>query len=142
MPELTLSIIKPDAVKMNLIGEIVKRFEAKGLRPVAMKMIQMTEQQAAGFYAEHQGRNFYQSLVDFMTSGACVVQVLAGEDAIKLNRQIMGLTDPAKAEAGTIRADFAESTRLNCVHGSDSPESAKREIAFFFDKHEIFTQHS
>lgn len=141
MPELTLSIIKPDAVKMNLVGEIVKRFEAKGLRPVAMKMIQMSEQQAASFYAEHKGRDFYQPLVDFMTSGPCVAQVLAGEDAIQLNRRIMGVTDPAKAEPGTIRADFAASTRLNCVHGSDSPESAKREIAFFFDKHEIFTQH-
>ncbi|WP_044410032.1 nucleoside-diphosphate kinase [Thiomicrospira microaerophila] len=138
MPELTLSIIKPDAVKKHLTGEIVRRFEAKGLRPVAMKMIQMTEQQAAEFYAEHQGREFYQPLVDFMTSSPCVVQVLAGENAIQLNREIMGVTDPTKAAANTIRADFAESTRLNCVHGSDSPESAAREIAFFFTEHEIF----
>lgn len=138
MSELTLSIIKPDAVKKNLIGEIVKRFEEKGLRPVAMKMIKMTEQQAAGFYAEHQGREFYQPLVEFMTSSPCVVQVLAGENAIKLNREIMGVTDPSKAEPGTIRADFAESTRLNCVHGSDSPDSAAREIAFFFGENELF----
>jgi nucleoside-diphosphate kinase len=132
MSERTLSIIKPDAVKKNLIGEIEKRFESNGLRVVAMKMIQMTAQQAAGFYAEHQGRDFYQPLVDFMTSGPCVVQILEGENAIKRNREIMGVTDPTKAQAGTIRADFAESTRLNCVHGSDSPESAQREIAFFF----------
>lgn len=138
MSELTLSIIKPDAVKKNLIGEIEKRFESNGLRVVAMKMIQMTAHQAAGFYAEHQGREFYQPLVDFMTSSPCVVQVLAGENAIKRNREIMGVTDPTKAEAGTIRADFAESTRLNCVHGSDSVESARREIAFFFAENEVF----
>ena len=138
MSELTLSIIKPDAVKKNLIGEIIKRFEEKGLRPVAMKMIKMTEQQAAGFYAEHQGREFYQPLVEFMTSSPCVVQVLAGENAIKLNREIMGVTDPSKAAPGTIRSDFAESTRLNCVHGSDSPDSAAREIAFFFGESELF----
>ena len=138
MTELTLSIIKPDAVEKKLVGEILKRFESKGLRPVAMKMIQMTADQAAGFYAEHKGRDFYEPLVEFMTSSPCVVQVLAGENAIKLNREIMGVTDPTKAAEGTIRADFAQSTRLNCVHGSDSPESAAREIAFFFAENEIF----
>lgn len=140
MIEQTLSIIKPDAVEKNLIGEIIRRFESKGLRVVAAKMIQMTPQQAAGFYAEHEGREFYQPLVDFMTSSPCVVQVLEGENAIALNREIMGVTDPAKAAEGTIRADFAESTRVNCVHGSDSPESAAREIAFFFNDDEVFAR--
>jgi nucleoside-diphosphate kinase len=138
MIEQTLSIIKPDAVAKNLIGEIIRRFESKGLRVVAAKMIQMTPEQAAGFYAEHEGREFYQPLVDFMTSAPCVVQVLQGENAIALNREIMGVTDPAKAAEGTIRADFAESTRVNCVHGSDSPESAAREIAYFFNDNDVF----
>jgi nucleoside-diphosphate kinase len=137
MLEQTLSIIKPDAVKKNLIGEIVKRFETAGLKIVAMKMIHMSQTQAEGFYAEHKGREFYEPLVEFMTSGPCVVQVLMGDHAIVRNREIMGVTDPTKAAAGTIRADFAESTRLNCVHGSDSPESAAREIQYFFNQTEI-----
>lgn len=140
MLEHTLSIIKPDAVSKHLIGEIIKRLESRGLSVVASKMIQMTPEQAAGFYAEHEGREFYQPLMDFMTSGPCIVQVLSGENAISLNREIMGVTDPQKAAAGTIRADFAESTRLNCVHGSDSPASAEREIAYFFNQDEIFAK--
>lgn len=140
MLEQTLSIIKPDAVQKNVIGDIIHRFESQGLRVVAAKMIQMTQEQAAGFYIEHKGREFYEPLVDFMTSGPCVVQVLEGENAIALNRQIMGATDPAKAEAGTIRADHAESTRVNCAHGSDSSESAEREIAYFFSADEVFSR--
>ena len=140
MVEQTLSIIKPDAVAKNIIGDILQRFESKGLKVVASKMILMTPSQAAAFYAEHLGRDFYQPLIDFMTSGPCIVQVLEGENAITLNRQIMGVTDPTKAEAGTIRADHAESTRLNCVHGSDSASSAAREIDFFFNTDEIFSQ--
>ena len=140
MLEQTLSIIKPDAVQKNLVGDIIHRFESQGLRLIAAKMIQMTQEQAAGFYAEHQGREFYEPLVEFMTSGPCVVQVLEGENAISLNRQIMGATDPTKAAAGTIRADYAESTRVNCAHGSDSPESAAREIAYFFSANEVFSR--
>lgn len=137
MSQKTLSIIKPDAVAKNLIGTIVGRFEAKGLKVIAMKMIRMDRAMAENFYAEHKGREFYEPLIEFMTSGASVVQVLQGENAIALNREIMGVTDPTQAAAGTIRADFAESTRVNCVHGSDSPESAAREIAFFFAPDEI-----
>lgn len=140
MPEQTLSIIKPDAVAKNLIGDIVCRFETAGLKVVAMKMIWMTPTQAAGFYAEHEGKPFYEPLIEFMTSGPCVVQVLQGEQAIQKNRQIMGVTDPTQAQPGTIRADFAESTRLNCVHGSDSPESAQREIGYFFSQTELFAR--
>ena len=139
MLEQTLSIIKPDAVQKNLIGDIIHRFESQALRVIAAKMIQMSPEQAAGFYAEHQGREFYEPLVSFMTSGPCVVQVLEGENAIALNRQIMGATDPTKAAPGTIRADHAESTRVNCVHGSDSPESAEREIAYFFSANDVFS---
>lgn len=140
MLEQTLSIIKPDAVSKNLIGEIIRRFEAQNLRVVAAKMLWLTPAQAAGFYAEHEGREFYEPLIQFMTSGPCLVQVLAGEDAIQKNRQIMGVTDPTKAAAGTIRADFAESTRLNCVHGSDSVDSARREISYFFSQTELFAR--
>ncbi len=140
MFEQTLSIIKPDAVSKNLIGEIIRRFEAQNLRVVAAKMLWLTPVQAAGFYAEHEGREFYEPLIQFMTSGPCLVQVLAGEDAIQKNRQIMGVTDPTKAAAGTIRADFAESTRLNCVHGSDSVDSARREISYFFSQTELFAR--
>lgn len=140
MLEQTLSIIKPDAVSKNLIGEIIRRFEAQNLRIVAAKMLWLTPAQAAGFYAEHEGREFYEPLIQFMTSGPCLVQVLAGEDAIQKNRQIMGVTDPTKAAAGTIRADFAESTRLNCVHGSDSVDSARREISYFFSQTELFAR--
>lgn len=138
MVEHTLSIIKPDAVKKNIIGEIIRRLEARGLKVIGSKMIHLSREQAEAFYAEHKGREFYEPLIDFMTESPSIVQVLQGENAIALNREIMGATDPTQAAAGTIRADFAESTRLNCVHGSDSPESAKREIAFFFNSSEIF----
>lgn len=133
----TFSIIKPDAVRRNLIGQITQRFEDKGLRIVASKMKQLTKAEAEGFYAEHEGRPFYEPLVEYMTSGPIIVQVLEGEDAIALNRQIMGVTDPEKAEEGTIRKDYAVSLRENSVHGSDSPESAEREIAYFFNTDEI-----
>jgi len=135
--ERTLSIIKPDAVGKHLIGTILQRFEQAGLQPVALKMVQLTPDQAAAFYAEHEGREFYQPLVDFMTSGPMVVQVLQAENAISLYREMIGKTDPTQAAAGTIRADFADSTRYNAVHGSDSPVSAAREIAFFFSDDEI-----
>lgn len=130
--EQTLSIIKPDAVKRHLIGEIIRRFEKAGLHPVQLKMVNLTVEQAEEFYSEHKGREFYAPLIEFMTSGPCVVMVLEGPNAIMQNRQLMGATNPQLADAGTIRADFAESTRLNCAHGSDSSESAAREIAFFF----------
>lgn len=133
----TFSIIKPDAVKRNLIGKILQRFEDNGLQVIASKMIQLTPEQAEGFYAEHKGRDFYEPLVAYMLSGPIVVQVLQGDNAISKNREIMGVTDPAKAAEGTIRKDFALSVRENSVHGSDSPESAAREIAFFFDESEI-----
>jgi len=133
----TLSIIKPDATQRNIIGSIVQRFEQAGLEVVAMKMIRMDRQMAEDFYAEHKGREFYEPLVEYMTSAPIVVQVLQGEDAIAQNRKIMGVTDHTKAEAGTIRKDFALSVRENSVHGSDSPESAAREIAFFFNDSEL-----
>lgn len=135
--ERTLSIIKPDAVAKNVIGEIEARFEKAGLQIVALRMQQLSREQAAGFYAEHEGRPFFEDLLAFMTSGPVVVQVLEGEDAIAQNRALMGATDPKKAEAGTIRADFASSIDANAVHGSDSPESAAREIAYFFSALEI-----
>lgn len=133
----TFSIIKPDAVRRNLIGQITQRFEDKGLRVVASKMKQLTKAEAEGFYAEHEGRPFYEPLIEYMISAPIIVQVLEGENAIALNRQIMGVTDPEKAEANTIRKDFAVSLRENSVHGSDSPESAEREIAYFFNADEI-----
>jgi nucleoside-diphosphate kinase len=133
----TLSIVKPDAVARNLIGEIISRFEKNGLRVVATRMLRLTPEQAGGFYAEHQGKPFYEDLVSYMTSGPVVVQVLEGEDAVARNRQLMGATNPKNAEPGTIRADFAESVEANAVHGSDSPESAQREIAYFFEPGEI-----
>ncbi|WP_016855164.1 nucleoside-diphosphate kinase [Halomonas smyrnensis] len=135
--ERTLSIIKPDAVAKNAIGEIESRFEKAGLKIVAAKMLQLTQEQAEGFYAEHSERPFFGALVGFMTSGPVVVQVLEGENAIAANRDLMGATNPKEAEAGTIRADFAESIDANAVHGSDSPESAAREIAYFFEDSEI-----
>ncbi len=135
--EQTLSIIKPDAVGKNHIGAICARFEQAGLKIVAMKMLQLTRAQAEGFYAEHKGRPFFDGLVDFMTSGPVVVQVLHGEDAIARNRELMGATDPQKAAPGTIRADFATAIDANAVHGSDSPASAAREVAYFFDAAEI-----
>lgn len=133
----TFSIIKPDAVTRNLIGKIYQRFEDNGLRIVAAKMVQLTREKAEGFYAEHKGREFYEPLVAYMISAPIMVQVLEGENAIAKNREIMGVTDPAKAKPCTIRADFALSVRENSVHGSDSEESAAREIAYFFDTSEL-----
>lgn len=135
--ERTLSIIKPDAVAKNVIGEIYTRFEKAGLTIVAAKMMHLTQEQAEGFYAEHKERPFFNDLVAFMTSGPVVVQVLEGEGAILKNRDLMGATNPKEAEAGTIRADFASSIDANAVHGSDSSESAEREIAYFFNDSEI-----
>jgi nucleoside-diphosphate kinase len=135
--ERTLSIIKPDAVAKNVIGEIVSRFEKGGLRVVAMKMVQLDEQSAGGFYAEHEGKGFFKDLMEFMTSGPVIVQVLEGENAIARNRELMGATNPAEAAPGTIRADFAVSIDANAVHGSDSPASAEREIGYFFGDGEI-----
>lgn len=135
--ERTLSIIKPDAVSKNAIGGIYDRFEKAGLKIVAAKMIRLDERSAGGFYAEHRGKGFYDSLIAFMTSGPVMVQVLEGENAVARNRELMGHTDPAKAAPGTIRADFARSIDANAVHGSDSPESARREVAYFFDDGEI-----
>ena len=135
--EHTLSIIKPDAVGQNVIGQIASRFEAAGLQIVAMKMLQLDDELAGGFYAEHKERPFYKDLVGFMTSGPVVVQVLQGENAIAKNRELMGATNPKEAAAGTIRADFADSIDANAVHGSDSPESAAREVAYFFQAAEI-----
>ena len=130
--ERTLSIIKPDATRRNITGKIVARLEEGGLRVVAQRRIRMTREQAEAFYAVHAERPFYNDLVNFMVSGPVVVQVLEGEDAIARNRQVMGNTNPANAEPGTIRAEFGESIEANSVHGSDSPETAEREIAFFF----------
>ena len=135
--ERTFSIVKPDAVAGNHIGEIYARFEAGGLQIVASKMVHLSQEQAGGFYAEHQGKPFYDALVEYMTSGPVMVQVLEGEDAIAQNRRLMGATNPADAEPGTIRADFAQSIDANAVHGSDAPESAAREIAYFFQDNEI-----
>ena len=135
--ERTLSIIKPDAVGKNVIGEIYTRFESAGLRVVASRMIQLSDTTAGGFYAEHKGRPFYDDLVKFMTSGPVVVQVLEGEGAIAKNLDLMGATNPQEAAAGTIRADFATTIDANAVHGSDSPESAAREIAYFFAANEV-----
>jgi nucleoside-diphosphate kinase len=135
--ERTLSIIKPDATRRNLTGAINDRFERRGLRIIAQKRIQLTEGQAERFYEVHAERPFYRGLVAFMTSGPVVVQVLEGPDAVALNREIMGATDPAKAAPGTVRKDFAESIEANSVHGSDSLENAAQEIAFFFSAIEI-----
>ena len=130
--ERTLSIIKPDGVQKNLIGEVYRRFEAAGLTVVAARMLHLTPAQARAFYAVHRERPFYTDLVAYMTSGPVMVQVLEGEGAIAKNREVMGATDPAKADPGTIRADFAESIEENVVHGSDGPDTAREEIAFFF----------
>ncbi len=137
MSERTLSILKPDATRRNLTGKIIAKFEENGLRVVASKRIRMTKEQAEAFYAVHKERPFYNSLVEYMTSGPVVVQVLEGEDAVAKNRKIMGATNPAMAEEGTIRKEFAESVEANSVHGSDSAENAAIEIAFFFSKTEI-----
>ena len=135
--ERTFSIIKPDATARNLTGEIIARFEEAGLRIVASKRIHMTREQAEGFYAVHKERPFFNDLVSFMISGPVVVQVLEGDNAIARNREIMGATNPADADAGTIRKDFAESIEANSVHGSDAPETAAEEIKFFFTDAEI-----
>ncbi len=133
----TFSIIKPDAVAKNVVGEITSRFEKAGLRVVASKMLQLSEREAGGFYAEHKERPFYNDLVSFMTSGPVIVQVLEGENAIAANRDLMGATNPKEAAAGTIRADFAVSIDENAVHGSDSEAAAAREIAYFFAATEV-----
>ena len=135
--ERTLSIIKPDAVAKNVIGDIVSRFEKADLKVVAMKMVHLSDEQAGGFYAEHKERPFFKDLVSFMTSGPVIVQVLEGEDAVAKNRDLMGATNPKDAEAGTIRADFAQTIDENAVHGSDSTESAAREVAYFFADEEL-----
>ena len=135
--ERTFSIIKPNAVEKNNIGAIISRFESKGLRVGAARFTRLSREKAEGFYIEHKDRPFFQSLVHFMTSGPVLLMALEGENAILQNREIMGATDPAKAEAGTIRKDFADSIEANAVHGSDSAKSAEREIAYFFDKSEI-----
>jgi nucleoside-diphosphate kinase len=136
--ERTLSIIKPDAVAKHVIGEINRRFEKAGLHIVAARMMHLTQAQAEGFYAVHRERPFFKDLVNFMIQGPVLVQVLQGPDAIAKNRALMGATDPKKAEGGTIRADFADSIEANAVHGSDGPDTAKQEIAFFFKDNEIF----
>ena len=138
--ERTLSIIKPDAVKKNAIGKICARFEAAGLKIAAARMMQLSRAEAEGFYAVHRQRPFFRDLVEFMTSGPVLVQVLEGEDAIAKNRELMGATDPKKAEKGTIRADFADSIDANAVHGSDGPDTARTEIAYFFAACEIFSR--
>jgi nucleoside-diphosphate kinase len=138
--ERTLSIIKPDAVKKNVIGQILARFEAAGLRVIAARMMFLSRAEAEGFYAVHRGRPFFNDLVEFMTSGPVLVQVLEGENAIATNRELMGATDPKKAAKGTIRADFADSIDANAVHGSDGPDTARTEIAYFFPASEVFSR--
>ena len=134
----TLSIIKPDATSKNIIGKIIDRFEENDLKVVAGKLIHMNETKAAGFYAEHEGRPFFSNFVEYMTSAPVFVQVLEGDNAVLKNRELMGATNPSDADPGTIRADFAETIDANAVHGSDSTESAAREISYFFDDSEIF----
>src|SRR4051812_26921391 len=135
--ERTFSIIKPNAVQKNAMGEIITRFESKGLRLAAAKFTRLSREKAEGFYIEHKDRPFFNSLVHFMTSGPVLLMCLEGENAVALNREIMGATDPAKAAPGTIRKDFADSIEANAAHGSDSAKSAERELAYFFDKAEI-----
>ncbi len=135
--ERTLSIIKPDGVGKGVIGKVIGRFEEEGISIVAMKMLRMTREQAEGFYAVHRDRPFFPGLVEFMTSGPVVVMVLQGDDVIQRNRKIMGATDPAKADAGTIRAEFASDIEKNIVHGSDAPETALKEISYFFSDYEL-----
>jgi nucleoside-diphosphate kinase len=133
----TLSLIKPDGLEKGIIGKVIARFEARGLKPVAMKMLRLTPTQAEGFYAVHRERPFFKSLVESMTSGPILATVLEGEGAVAKNREIMGATDPAKAAAGTLRKDFATDVEKNTVHGSDSPENAAVEIAYFFNALEL-----
>jgi nucleoside-diphosphate kinase len=140
MAERTLSIIKPDAVKKNAIGQILARFEGAGLKIVAARMMHLSRTEAEGFYAVHRERPFFKDLVDFMISGPVLVQVLEGPNAIAKNRELMGATDPKKAAKGTIRADFADSIDANAVHGSDAPETAETEISYFFPASEVFTR--
>ncbi len=139
MSERTLAIIKPDAVKKNAIGDIINRYEQAGLKPVAMKLMQMSKPVAEGFYAVHKARPFFDSLCTFMSSGPAVVIVLQGDNAIKKNRELMGATDPAKAEAGTIRKAHGANIEFNAAHGSDSPETAAFEVSYFFPGMEIFS---
>lgn len=139
--ERTFSIIKPNAVGKNVIGQIIARFEDKGLRIAAAKLLQLSREKAEGFYIEHKERPFFPSLVQFMTSGPVLLMVLEGENAVEANRAIMGATDPAKAAPGTLRKDFADSIEANAVHGSDSPISAEREIAYFFERGEIYKRY-
>ena len=138
--ERTLSIIKPDAVAKNVIGQIYARFEKAGLKVVAAKMVRLSRADAEGFYAVHKGRPFFNDLVEFMISGPVMVQVLEGEGAIQKNRDLMGATDPKKADKGTIRADFAQSIDANAVHGSDAAETAAVEIAYFFPSHQVYSR--
>ena len=138
MVEKTLSIVKPDGVRKNVIGDIIKRFETNGLKVAAMKMFHLSRKEAEGFYAVHKARPFFASLTEFMSSGPVVLMVLKGEGAILKNRELMGATDPAKAAAGTIRKDHADSIESNMVHGSDGPETAAFEIGYFFSGIEIF----
>lgn len=138
--EKTLSILKPNAVANNVTGAINARFEAAGLRIVAQRMMLLSRAQAEGFYAEHKGKSFYEPLIEFMTSGPVVAQVLEGEDAVAVHRKLLGATDPSQAQAGTIRADFATSMPANAAHGSDAVESAAREIAYFFAAYEVISR--
>ena len=135
--EMTFSIVKPNAVRKNAIGKIISRFEENGLEVVAAKMVKLSKEKTEGFYIEHKDRPFFDSLVRFMTSGPVVMMCLRGENAVTRNREIMGATDPAKAAAGTLRKDFADSIEANAVHGSDSVNSAQRELSYFFDKNEF-----
>jgi len=136
----TLSIIKPDAVAKNIIGKIYSRFETNGLKVIAARMVHLSRQEAEGFYAVHKARPFFKDLVEFMISGPVMIQVLEGEEAIQKNRDLMGATDPKKAEKGTIRADFADSIDANAVHGSDAPETAAVEIAYFFPASRVYSR--
>jgi nucleoside-diphosphate kinase len=138
--ERTLSIIKPDAVANNVIGQIMARFEGAGLKVVAARMLHLSRQEAEGFYAEHRARGFFKDLIDFMVSGPVMVQALEGESAVQKNRDLMGVTDPKKAAKGTIRADFAQSIDANAVHGSDGVETAQREISYFFPTLNIYSR--
>jgi len=138
--ERTFSIIKPDAVAKNVIGEIYTRFEKAGLKIIASRMVHLSRKDAEGFYAVHKSRPFFKDLVDFMTTGPVVLTVLEGDNAILKNRELMGATDPKKADKGTIRADFAQSIDANAVHGSDAPETANVEIAYFFPEHQVYSR--
>jgi nucleoside-diphosphate kinase len=138
--ERTLSIIKPDAVAKNVVGQILARFEKAGLKVIAAKMVHLSRSEAEGFYAVHKGRPFFNDLVEFMISGPVMIQVLEGDSAIQKNRDLMGATDPKKAEKGTIRADFAQSIDANAVHGSDAPGTAKDEIAYFFPQSRVYSR--